>query len=174
MIVSAHDGYPRWVAGSADFIEVDVRRDEHSGAIILAHDPPRPGADYPRLDDALEAVDGRIGLHLDLKEAGFEVELVTRALEQLEPAGLVVTPDFEESARIIKRQFPSVRVSPLDFVTLDQQYATEERLRSYRLPVWVWTVDDKKLMKRFLADPRIECIITNRPDLALKLRKERS
>ena len=152
----------------ADFVEVDIRR--RDGEIILAHDPPQPAVVYPRLDDVLNAVSGRIGLHLDLKEAGFEEELVSRALLRLEPRQVVVTPDFDESARLIKRRFPEIRVSPIDFATLDQARTNEQWPQP---PVWIWTVDDKKLMKRFLADPRVECIITNRPDLALKLRKER-
>lgn len=153
----------------ADFIEVDIR--SRDGEIIIAHDLPEPGLDYPRLDEVLNAVDGRSGLHLDLKETGFEEELVSRALQRLEPRQVVVTPDFDESARLIKRRFPGIRVSPIDFATLDQARANEEWPQ---LPVWIWTVDDKKLMKRFLADPRVECIITNRPDLALKVRKARS
>jgi len=40
--------------------------------------------------------------------------------------------------------------------------------------VWIWTVDDKRLMRRFIADPRVAGLITNRPDRALKLRSARS
>ena len=60
---------------------------------------------------------------------------------------------------------------------LDQAYATEEALdfcQRFAIPLWLWTVDDKKLMQRFIKDTRIECLITNRPDLALKLRTARS
>jgi hypothetical protein len=34
-------------------------------------------------------------------------------------------------------------------------------------------VDDSRLMRRFIADPRIKCIVTNRPDLALALSSAR-
>jgi glycerophosphoryl diester phosphodiesterase len=113
-----------------------------------------------------------VGLHIDLKEKGFELELMQRA-----PSKVVVTPDFRESAEFIKRHHPHVRVSPLDFITLDQQKATDQALSAGKRagkPVWVWTVDDRRLMKRFMRDDRVEAIITNRPDLALKLRRERS
>jgi glycerophosphoryl diester phosphodiesterase len=177
VIVSAHDGYPRWLSSGADFIEVDIRRDRR-GAIILAHDEPPPDVDCARLDDALTDFDGSIGLHLDLKERGFEVELLDMVLKRVPADNVVVTPDFEESARAIKQHSPEVRVSPIDFVALEQRFARNDRLDYYaerRLPVWLWTVDDKRLMQRFVNDPRIEAIITNRPDLALRLiRKARS
>lgn len=170
MIVSAHDGYPRLLHSGADFIEIDVRR--RGGEIILAHDEPQAGGRYPTLDQVLADIDGQMGLHLDLKEAGFESMLIARVLERLPPHRVVVTPDYGESVRAIKQQFPEVRVSPVDFVAVDH-----EKLGAYtqhRLPIWVWTVDDRRSMKRYIRDARIEGIITNRPDLALKLRKARS
>jgi glycerophosphoryl diester phosphodiesterase len=167
VIVSAHDGYPRLLRSGADYIEVDVRRTA-DGVIVLAHDEPRRGRRYPTYDELLAALPEGVGLHLDLKEKGFERELVERA-----PASVVVTPDFQESAEAIKRHFPHVRVSPIDFVTLDQAKADERRLDA-GLPVWIWTVDDERLMRRFMLDPRVEAIITNRPDLALRLRSGRA
>ena len=170
MIVSAHDGYPRLLHSGADFIEIDVRRDP-SGAIILAHDRPRPGDRHPTLDQVLAEIDSSSGLHLDLKEAGFETELMAKVLARLPPHKVVATPDFAESVRAIKERYPEVRVSPVDFVAVDHD--TIDSYSFTRQPVWVWTVDDKRSMKRYMKDARIEAIITNRPDLALKLRMAR-
>lgn len=169
-LISAHAGYPRWLNSGADFLEIDVRRD-HRGVIVDSHDELRP-ADMRRAtyDEILERAAGRIGLHLDLKEAGFEVELVARALDRFPARKVVVTPDFESSAKTIKTHFPQVRVSPIDLVTLDQSHA----IRADGRPIWIWTVDDPKRMRQLIDDDRIECIITNRPDLALELRKARS
>ena len=55
-------------------------------------------------------------------------------------------------------------------MTHDQQYP----LRDEGKPIWVWTVDDANLMRRLMQDTRVECLITNRPDLALQLRTARS
>ena len=164
MIVSAHDGYPRHLSSGADFVEVDIRRTPE-GVIVLAHDPLEPGRRYPTFDELLRALPDGVGLHVDLKEKGFELELMSKA-----PEKVVVTPDFRESAEIIKRHHAHVRVSPIDFVTLDQAQANERSLNQGK-PIWVWTVDDRRLMERFMRDPRIEAIITNRPDLAIKLRR---
>ena len=175
MLISAHAGYPRWLDSGADFIEVDIRSNSN-GVFIVSHDPPKPGIEYATLDEVLEAARGRIGVQLDLKEIGHEIDLV----EQLDTENLVVTTEDLESIRRIKQTFPQVRCgltsrhverSDADFVSIDQRHVTVE---SYPVPIWVWTVDDQKLMERFLADPRVECLITNRPDLALRLRSARS
>lgn len=167
MIVSAHDGYPRLLRSGADYIEVDVRCTSE-GVIALAHDPIKPGRRYPTFDDLLRILPVDVGLHIDLKERGFELELMERT-----PRNTVVTPEFRESAEIIKRHHPHVRVSPLDFVTLDEARADDQTLNVGR-PVWIWTVDDRRRMERFMDDPRVEAIVTNRPNLALRLRSARA
>jgi glycerophosphoryl diester phosphodiesterase len=35
----------------------------------------------------------------------------------------------------------------------------------------IWTVNDDSLMRRFLADPRVSVLITDRPRQALRLRE---
>ena len=181
LIVSAHQGYPRWVNSGADFIEIDIRS-TGDGTFIVSHDAPQPGDHLVRLDEVLEAAGGRVGLHLDLKEHGNEIELLRFVLGRYTIDKLVVTAEEGESIRKIKRSFPQLRVgltrrhverSDADFVALDQAYASEDDLNS-GIPIWVWTVDDKKRMQRFVADKRINGLITNRPDLALKLRSARS
>jgi len=182
LIVSAHQGYPRWLNSGADFLEIDVRRSK-DGVYVISHDEPRPGARYATFEEVLQAAAGRIGLHLDLKEPAYDLDLVGRALARLPRDKLVVTTDDNESIRRVKGHFPGVRAGggleqpDADFISLDQQYATNEKLsvceRSGR-KVWIWTVDDKRLMRRFIADPRVEGLITNRPDRALKLRSARS
>lgn len=173
MLIVAHTGYPALLDSGADFIEIDVRR--HNGVIIDAHDEPKPGAGHATLDEIVEAISRRgLGLHLDLKESGYETELVSRALDRLPADRVVATPDFEESVRVIKQKFPRVRVSPIDFIALDQRDATPQRLDRAAVPVWVWTVDQVRLMRRFIGEPRVEALITNRPDRAIKLRSRRS
>jgi glycerophosphoryl diester phosphodiesterase len=180
VIVSAHDGYPRWVNSGADFIEIDIRRTP-DGVIVLAHDELKPAGRYVTFKEIVDAACGRIGIHLDLKETGYEVELIRMALEKCPADKLVLTSEDPYSVRIVKEQFPEVRTgitakdvkeTNADFTPLDQQRASEEALdfcARNQIPVWVWTVDDKRQIKRYIDDERIEGIITNRPDLALKL-----
>ena len=87
---------------------------------------------------------------------------------------VVVTPDFEQFVRAIKTSFPNVRVSHDDFLVLDHTYATDESIARAGKPVWLWTVDDPGEMERYIEERKVEGIVTNRPDLALKLRSARS
>ena len=179
MIVSAHDGYPRWVNSGADFIEVDVRR-ASDGTIVLSHDPLKPGKRYSTLEEVLQATTGRIGIQLDLKEPGYEIDAMRMTAGAR--SAVVVTTPFEESIRLVKQVFPDTRCgltsqfiekADVDFIALDQRYATEEAL-AFGMPLWIWTVDDTKLMERLINDPRVDGIITNKRALALKLRRARS
>jgi len=181
VIVSAHNGYPHWLNSGADFIEVDVRRNQH-GVIVLAHDVLRPNRTYVELDEVLDAAWGKIGLQLDLKEAGFEFELMERALTRIPSQSIVVTTDIGESLSRIKERYPNVRTgltrrhaepTDADFLALDQAFVNDSDLDSGK-PVWVWTVDDRRRMQKLFADGRIAGLITNRPDRALQLRKARS
>jgi glycerophosphoryl diester phosphodiesterase len=185
LIVSAHDGYPRWVDSGADFIEVDVRR-TRDGVIVLSHDEPTDAVDHPRFDDVIERAAGRIGLQLDLKEEGYEVEVIEKALVRLAPDRLAVTSGADAALRRVKDRFPQVRTgltrrhveeTEHDFIALDAGYASDEALdfcARRGIAVWVWTVDDRASMERFVDEPRVAGLITNRPELALRLRSARS
>lgn len=186
VLISAHDGFPRWAGAGADYLEVDVRRDR-SGTFILAHDEPRAGAPFVTLEAALG---GSEGLQLDLKQRGWEVEVVEFALGRRPPERLAVTTGEDESIRIVKERFPEIRAGltlgerpsastwdriarcHADFVALDHRYA--RWFAQSRLPVWLWTVDGDRLLKRYLGQKWVECVITNRPERALELRKGRS
>jgi len=74
--------------------------------------------------------------------------------------------------------FPGARLkrSHADFVAAHQQLARIRLLRyckRKRLSVWVWTVDETKEIARFMADPRVTTLVTNRPDIALQMRAVR-
>jgi glycerophosphoryl diester phosphodiesterase len=189
VLISAHNGYPRWLESGADFLEIDIRRTA-DGVIILSHDEPPPGVDHVRFDDVLRDAAQRVGLQLDLKEPGYEIELVRRALGSLTPDKLAVTTGMDDSIRIVKGNFPEIRAGltlsekltdstlvriercHADFIALDHRY-----LRWYETsttPIWVWTVDDKRSMSRYVKISAVEAIITNRPDIALVFRKGRS
>jgi glycerophosphoryl diester phosphodiesterase len=182
VLIVAHDGFPRSTGAGADFLEIDIRRTK-DGVFVLSHDEPEPGAKNTALDEVRDVSER---LQLDLKQPG----LVADLLRQFPAGRIVVTTAFDESIRAVKDQFPQVRAGltlaekvndstrqriqacGADFIALDHRYA--KRFGDYGVPVWLWTVDDERLLKRFLKDTRIEALITNRPDLALGLRKDRS
>jgi glycerophosphoryl diester phosphodiesterase len=122
-----------------------------------------------------------------ISESSFVVttggEAVIRRIKDQFPAvtaGLTLGRDLEgwPPWRILgvrlSEVFPSPRLdrSHADFIAMHQQLA---RLRllgyaaTHGIAAWVWTVDDEVEMKRFLADPRVTALITNRPDVALRI-----
>jgi glycerophosphoryl diester phosphodiesterase len=96
-------------------------------------------------------------------------------------AGLTLGTDLRDArvwATMTERMselFPGPRLarSHADFVAAHQQLA-RIRLLGYgkrnRLPVWVWTVDPTKEIERFMRDPRVATLVTNRPEVALRFR----
>jgi glycerophosphoryl diester phosphodiesterase len=58
--------FERAIADGADFVELDVHADR-DGRLVVTHDPPRAGRDYPPLDDVLDLCRGRIGVMAELK-----------------------------------------------------------------------------------------------------------
>jgi glycerophosphoryl diester phosphodiesterase len=78
MLVIAHRGasselpentlpaFERAIEVGADFIELDVHADA-TGRLVVTHDRPRPGGAYPRLEEALDLMRGRIPAMVELK-----------------------------------------------------------------------------------------------------------
>jgi glycerophosphoryl diester phosphodiesterase len=58
--------FERAIEVGADFVELDVRPDA-AGRLVVTHDPPRRGGEYPTLEEVLELCRGRIPLMVELK-----------------------------------------------------------------------------------------------------------
>jgi len=113
------------VATEAEYVELDIRR-IGDGTLVVHHGArvgrwgPRlrdlsyerlcelTGHRVPRVPDTLALIAGRAVGHLDLKEAGYEDEIITLALEILGPGGFIVTTTGGLSIAHIRRRFPSV------------------------------------------------------------------
>lgn len=219
--VPAVERYRRAIELGVDFVEFDVRR-TRDGATVIFHDDRTPsgrevrallhrelaeemGPEAMTLDELLDVAAGRVGLHLDLKETGYEAEIVHAALDRCPVDRLVITSG-DAAISTIKEQFPHVRaglsigeemnrlapwmkirvrLSELfprgrlerchaDFVAAHQQLARLTVLRYCErqgMDAWVWTVDDEPGITRFLADPRVTVLITNHPEVAMRLRR---
>jgi glycerophosphoryl diester phosphodiesterase len=232
-LISAHAGscgigglpaaerYDRAVELGVDYVELDVRRTA-DGVYVNYHDDVTPsgrhttsmscaelkaelGSELLTLDELLDVVSGRAGLHVDLKEGGYEAQIVSTLLTRVADARFVVTTGDVEAIRTIKERFPAVRAgltlgtdmynvqawvtlmerlselfpgprlrrSRADFVAAHSQLARIRLLRycaRRRMAVWVWTVDEEAEIARFMSDSRVTTLITNRPDIAVRLR----
>jgi glycerophosphoryl diester phosphodiesterase len=216
----AADRYGRAIAMGVDYVEIDVRRSA-DGVYVNYHDDRTPSghavrelsyaalmqelrSELLKVDEVMELVDGRVGLHVDVKEAGDEAATV-RFIQAACAHSPVFFTGGDDSIRAIKENFPTaragltlgedldgappwrylrVRWSELfpgvrlrrchaDFAAVHQRLAGI-RVLDYcaraHMQAWVWTVDDEVSIARFMRDPRVAVLITNRPDLALRIR----
>ena len=215
------------VACGADMIELDVRR-TLDGEYVVFHDssvggvptsrltygqlaearmgkPVRrrlgrlEGGRPPLLEQVLRHVGGRIAFDIELKELGYERDIIDMALEHMPPEHLMIT-SFEDSAvAAAKRHRPDVQAGLLlgsgssgvrsrlmdlfpfvrrmacgaDFLApfhrlVDTLPASREDRD--QVPLAVWTVNRLRRIDAFLADERIEAIITDVPALAVRAR----
>ncbi len=232
-LISAHRGscgipglpaaerYDRAIRLGVDYVELDVRRTS-DGRFVDYHDDLTPsghpigdlnlaalraelGAEVLEVGELIDVVSGRAGLHIDLKETGYEPEILSLVLGRTAVDRFVVTTGEVASIRFIKDRFPAVQAgltlgtdmknahawatlqermgelfpgprlkhSHADFVAAHEQLARIRLLRycSRRgMGCWVWTVDEPNEIARFMADSRVTTLITNRPEIAIRLR----
>lgn len=219
---ATYGAYADAVASGAEFAELDIRRladrtlvvfhDEHvgPGGHALAGLGYRElctaaGYEVPRVTDVLQILaDGGLGAHLDLKEVGYEAEVVG-LVERLVGDRYVATTLEDDSIRAITARFPHATtalslgrdvtgLTPAKALAVRRaELFPAARLTACRaggiavhhelarhgllevaaqrgLAAWVWTVDEDVLLHRFLDDPRVTALITNRPRRAAELR----
>jgi glycerophosphoryl diester phosphodiesterase len=152
----------------------------------------------PLLDEVAELTRGRIGLDVELKENGY-VERVLAALDGIDGvvvtsfldevvaevkqrapelrAGLLV--GVGRTRQVVRTRLselspvPRARACGADLVAMHHALASLGALRRVAdagFPIYVWTVNDEKLLRRFLTDPRVAAVITDVPAKALGLR----
>jgi glycerophosphoryl diester phosphodiesterase len=196
----------------ADAVEFDVRRTS-DGVLIIHHDATLPGrrclvanATYqelrtagagrgyhiPTLEETLHHLCGRIALDIELKEAGYEHEVLglvrefysfrhailksfdeaaVRRLKELAPdamVGLLVGAHRVKSMLSSKRVLTIAKIRRLsaDFVSPHRvlvRLPFVRRMRLAGIPLIVWTVNDIHTARR-LSRQGIAGIITNVPE----------
>jgi glycerophosphoryl diester phosphodiesterase len=194
----------------ADMIEFDVRR-TRDHRYVIHHDPHiagRPlgemtfheareiarstGFHVPELEEVLALTRGRIGLDIELKEEGYEREIVRLVGGMLADADFIVSSFHAGCLARVKQCRAAARTGLIfndaaalttdilegdaDWLLPVQSLAAGgllERMRRAGKKIAVWTVNDAQQMKRLLDDDRIEGIITDRTDAALAIRDGR-
>jgi glycerophosphoryl diester phosphodiesterase len=174
----------------ADMIETDVRRTAR-GRLVLAHDPlaPRPPRRPAGLADLVALAAGRIALDVELKETGYEAD-VLGALDP-RPAGLVVTSFIPRAVAAVRELDPDVETGlvfrPGDRRDLAARAAAcgarmvvahasaftpqlAAELHAERRPLMVWTVNDRRRLADLMATPGVTHVVTDIPDVAAAIR----
>ncbi len=123
-----YQAYTSALASGAEYAEFDIRKTA-DGVLVAYHDARagrggplvgqlgypelcgRLGYPVPRVDEVMSILAGRLTGHLDLKEAGYEAEVVGLACSIMGPGNFVVTTLEDASVATIKRTFPDVRTA---------------------------------------------------------------
>jgi len=200
MLVIAHRGasaelpentlpaFERAIEYGADYVELDVHADAE-GRLVVTHDRPRPGVEYPTLEEALHLMRGRIGVMVELKVPARyrRHDVVARAVALLTPDDALLS--FQRRALVEARALrPALRtVQHVGFGTslrgargawgagFNDGRVTARGLstaRSLGLEPLVYTVNDEARML-WLAEKGAAGIFTDRPDLALRVARRR-
>ena len=230
-LIIAHRGAPGYVkentiesfekamALGADMIEFDVRRTKDN-VLIVYHDgliqgkpikgltyeevsqiARNQGFDIPTVEEVLKCSRGKIKLDVELKEEGFEKEIVELLSRYFKEDQFVITSFNDSSLKSIKDNYPEIKVGLLlgkfkppllmriseffpmkrckkanaDFLVAHWKLLRVgflERAQRSHKPVFVWTVNDEKMMWKLFNDKRVYAIITDKPDVAVSLRKK--
>jgi glycerophosphoryl diester phosphodiesterase len=111
----------------------------------------------------------------------FDLDSV-RALRELAPDSKVgvlfgLVPDWQSGTWPISgaAMVDKARKLGVDFVAIDKWIASDERIGALAkagFDVAIWTVNKDADLRRFLADARVKRIITDRPDVAIDLRRQ--
>ena len=205
------ESYLRAIEVGADAIELDVRKTKDN-VLILFHDEVIKekqinqltyeeindlakdlSFQVPTLVEVLQLVQGKIVLDVELKERGYEIDIITPILEYLSIKEFIVTSFQFESLSTIKLNYPQIKtgiilnqktVSNFDynanlikvdflvlhFGLLDSNWLDIARINNKS--IWVWTVNEEKIIEKFLQDRRIAGIITDKSDLAVQLKNK--
>ncbi|GKQ39498.1 glycerophosphodiester phosphodiesterase family protein [Streptomyces sp. A012304] len=219
---ATREAYEDALASGAEYVEFDIRRTA-DGVFVVHHDPrvgpagpplsaithaelcARAGYAVPVVEEVMALAAGRLVGHLDLKETGYEREVIDLAVALLGRDGFVATTLEDRSVAEITRSFPGVRtalslgrdrreIAPARLaatragelfplrrlracgahgVAVHQRLARATVLRGAArngLFTMVWTVNDDAGLRAFLADGRVDVLITDRPRRAVELR----
>lgn len=161
----------------------------------------KKGFDIPLLSDVIKLCKGKIRLDIELKETGYEIEVVNLVKNYLDYPDYVIKSFYDSAVKAIKEidenittglllgvykpkhliltrlleLFPEYRLfqAKADFVSPNYQllrFGFSKRMKLMKKNIYVWTVNDEYLMRR-VVKKGVSALITDRPDLALKLFK---
>ncbi|MEM0926615.1 MAG: glycerophosphodiester phosphodiesterase, partial [Planctomycetota bacterium] len=172
-----------WNATMDDLADIDV------GSWV---DPKFSSERVPTLREVLQLCRGKIGVNIELKYYGHDVKLEQRVVEIVESEDMVdqvmVMSLKAEGIAKMKALRPEWRCGLLlsvytgelkkleaDFLAINAKFASRSLVqRAHKLDkeVYVWTVNDAALMSKML-NRRVDGLLTDRPDLAKSVIKQR-
>lgn len=144
----------------------------------------------PLLEHALARAAGRIRVDIELKEDGYVADVMDAVQRHLRPGDYVVTSFHDRILAQVRRHTPEARtgllLAPRRHKDLERRIATAgatfiaphvSLTRTALFPwaadrglaLWVWTVNDRRLLRTAIHDARVAAVITDEPERALVL-----
>ena len=205
------------VDSGADYIEFDVRR-TGDGELVDCHMPwigfrminrigylplqeaaNRKGFSVQKISEILRVLDGRKKVVVDLKEKGYEKDVMDMVFGYYKGKDIMVTSGNADSLALIAENYKVLKGlilfkrSPLnlarlafgffpdrlykraraDFIFVPYRQASERFLDecfNRKVPVYVWTVNERDKLEKIMKDYRISGVSTDRPRLAVNIR----
>jgi len=212
---ATYEAYKHALLSGAEYAEFDIRKTLDN--VLVVHRDARAARTgplvkdltykelcdrlsyiVPKVGEVMDLLAGKMMGHLDLKEIGYEEEVIRLASLAFGRDSFIATTPADESITAIKRSFPSVRTALAlgrDLNKVPRELYPVSRLRkcgadwaavNYRLArlgvinackrngvgIMIWTVDQDALIDQFLIDERINVLITNRPEHAVRRRTQ--
>jgi glycerophosphoryl diester phosphodiesterase len=155
--------------------------------------PAFKGEHIPTLEEAIKIAGDKIKLNIELKYNGHDKKLAERALEVIRETGfeqnciitslsydgLVKVKELNDKIKtgyILVKSFGNVMDLQVDFFSVNSSLATWKfvsRVHERSKEVHVWTVNSPEQMEFFI-DLRVDNVITDHPDVLVKILKERA
>lgn len=121
------EAFEKAIADGAEMVEMDIRRTS-DGVLVVWHDRTvgvqrirgnnyqelmelanQEGKVLPTLEDILRRLEGRVQLMVELKEAGYEEQVVSMLLKYFSPSEMVITSFLDQAILAVKEGFPTVK-----------------------------------------------------------------
>lgn len=206
------ESFEKAIEMGADMIEFDVRKTKDN-IFIACHDElidnkaineltyeeiKRIFNNIITIEEILKLVKGRIKLDIELKEKGYEKEVIELVLKYFKKHEFIITSFNDSSLKTIKNTYSNLktglilgketpknlirtRISELfpikralqtkvDFIAPHWKllkFGLLKRARNHNMPVFVWTINSKKKIKKFFSNNLIKAVITDKPDIFL-------
>ena len=203
------------INASVDIVEVDVRRTK-DGKLILLHDPDfkrftgraiKPeelelefikenitidGEPVATLDEALETVNGRIGMFIEIKEPITTDDVLAAVLRHKALEWVAIISFYDKALTTAKQLLPSVTTGLIYMKPPGRIFDAKKLEADFVLPYWkiatakanytahklglkvvVWTINDEKIAMEML-ERKADVMATDYPDLLVELRNKLS
>lgn len=156
--------------------------------------------EMPLLEDVIKRYKGKILLDIEIKEEGYEEEIISLITKYLETNEFQIRSFSEYTIRRVKEInnniyailligaakpkygifsrfaeiFPNAKIKRSNCDAVSPHYRLVilgfmKRMHKKKLDVYVWTINDEKIMHKMIEKVKVDGVVTNYPDKALTI-----